>query len=33
MQYNGMTPPFELISFEDMKKSKLNNILYGILIP
>ena len=22
MQYNGMTPPFELISFEDMKKKQ-----------
>lgn len=22
MQYNGMTPPFKLISFEDMKKKQ-----------
>lgn len=22
MQYNGMTPPFELIPFEDMKKKQ-----------
>ena len=27
MQYNGMTPPFDLIPFEDMKKKQAELLL------